>query len=117
MSTEQKHSPTPWRVGIVDGGSPQRILEPTGKYIIRCWNDSLIPVSEAEANALFIVTACNSHDDLLAALEEFVIIGDEHADTCSVQPTWVSGNAVQGPCDCRYGRTRAAIAKASPQIR
>ena len=59
---------------------------------------------------------CDAAPAMLAALEMFLQIDDQHADNCRSLPTWASGADEVGPCDCRYGFARAALAKAaSPQ--
>lgn len=60
------HSPLPWSVASsiyivadADGAAPFTVARTTG---------NCLPGRDAEANAQFIVTACNNHYDLLAAL-------------------------------------------------
>lgn len=78
--SEQKHSPLPWRVGKADG-QELSIDAPTGDPTLGYakW-DGLAAVYGCDAdpesgrlvmraNAEFIVRACNSHDELLAALK------------------------------------------------
>lgn len=71
-----KHTKTPWRVGELNatgieikhddntpGANSLVIARVTAR---QTW------LSEAEANAAFIVRACNGHDDLVKALKEIV---------------------------------------------
>lgn len=74
---ENKHTPTPWYVSKLDKVSINA----------DCGSDGLIPVmippladdfighpsrfeNQFEANAAFIVKACNAHDELVKALSE-----------------------------------------------
>lgn len=68
------HTPTPWRL---HERSNRAIIAPTGHLIaevtmcnkhIKTEDDR----SETEANAAFIVTACNVHDDLVKALKDML---------------------------------------------
>jgi len=70
--TERKHTPTPWR--WVSWGERISIdaKENAGIATINPQGDADkgIPCRIDRANTDFIVRACNSHDDLLAALKE-----------------------------------------------
>ncbi len=64
------HTPTPWRLEgdcVVSGDDTDYTL------VADCERDPvwspLLGVEETEANAQFIVRACNSHDDLLEACQ------------------------------------------------
>jgi hypothetical protein len=60
--SEAKHTKTPWTIvdtSIVSGEVCIAVLEDDGGYEA--------PALERKANADFIVLACNSYDDLLAA--------------------------------------------------
>ena len=73
MTQQAQHTPGPWRYtdgGIIDNAPPRghagvEIADVLGADT----HDRRGPVlkQEARANAAFIVRACNSHDDLLAA--------------------------------------------------
>lgn len=54
-----KHTPTPWAVGSTDGATFLIWQETPGKQ----------DVPYTVENREFITRACNSHDDLVAALE------------------------------------------------
>lgn len=130
-----EHTPTPWRVS----GCRMRQLDEHDNYLIehgdedtgspliaQVYTDSnRLPV---KANAEFMVWACNSHDDLLAALE--TIASAEEPDR--VVLTHEGGPAGLGEFECgcysdsgiytvhcnqHYDKTiaRAAIAKAQSQ--
>ncbi len=62
-----KHTPGPWTVSV---GKKSRIM---AREIIlaECWDEVYGPETQAEseANAAFIVRACNAHEDLLNACE------------------------------------------------
>ena len=59
--TRSEHTPTPWHIGPY---YKQDIESPTG-HIATCRS-----VPAGEANAEFIVRACNAHDALVEALRE-----------------------------------------------
>lgn len=69
MSTQ--HTPTPWRT---TNDHANKICDQVGKKIAVCpthagggqWRDR----EEADANAAFIVRACNAHEELVAAADE-----------------------------------------------
>lgn len=58
---EREHTPTPWKAS---GNAVFR----DGHCLAMTGTDIWMPEVE-EANAAFIVRACNAHDDLVAALE------------------------------------------------
>jgi hypothetical protein len=69
-----KHTPLPWRADLEGKGGwvmgPQS--EPSGAFVI-CWRPPWEARSdESDANAEFIVRACNNHEKLLEALKEIV---------------------------------------------
>ena len=72
--TVNKHTPGPWEV---DRANPEMVYteyvdnDGASRYICDCDSD-ILPQKEYEANAAFIVRACNAHDELLAALEELL---------------------------------------------
>ena len=83
-----KHTPTPWRrsttnpfaINTAEGGASRAIAEvSTGEWM----PDVFVGANEAIANAEFIVRACNSHDELLAALSD-VCDGVERASSDNV---------------------------------
>ena len=85
-----KHTPTPWTVAKHERG------------LVRAQGRTIVVVRETgnqdiDANAEFIVRACNAHEDLLAALKEIERSLANH-------PTFAWHNIVE--------IARAAIAKA-----
>lgn len=67
--TEQKHTPLPWVVNEMD----DTFIETTsGKGICEIPSNGCYDYSELDHNAKFIVRACNSHYDLVEALEMIV---------------------------------------------
>lgn len=59
-------TPGPWRQNVL------LVTDKRGGTIAHCtrWEGATVPKPEvAEANAAFIVRACNAHDELLAALK------------------------------------------------
>lgn len=107
----EKHTPGPWTVRRSRGvmgvsverwaidGPPQGLA---GRWWV-CTAESDEPTDEA--NAEFIVRACNSHDDLLAALKELLEDPDYQIA--------IGGNP--RAVDAMLARARAAIAKAEPR--
>lgn len=65
VSESEQHSPLPWRIAR-DVWEGIEAADGTG---IAMWNgiESIVP---RDADAEFIVTACNSHDALVDALEQ-----------------------------------------------
>jgi hypothetical protein len=68
--SETKHTPGPWKAGRfnTNPAAPIQIYGPDRDPIVttaHCYGDH-------DANAAFIVRACNSHDALVAALEHIV---------------------------------------------
>ena len=74
--SDKKHTPTPWRLSA-DGGaittSKPGILEGS-KTICGGLDNPLKDQDECKANAEFIVTACNSHDELLDTLNRISLL-------------------------------------------
>jgi len=66
MKTE--HTPTPWEIGI-SHTEEIAIRHPEGDCIATVCD---LLEGEAQANASFIVRACNSHDELVACLEDIL---------------------------------------------
>lgn len=100
MTTEQNksppaHTPLPWKADHLMITAGREMLAQLGIS-----NNFQPPRPyECEANAAFIVRACNSHYDLLAACEEFVRKVD----------------AGEARSQNSYGQMKAAIAKARGQ--
>ena len=67
MNTQTKHTPGPW---YTRHGQISSLSSSHGCTIANCNRTAKgIPDEEIEANAAFIVRACNAHDDLLNALQ------------------------------------------------
>lgn len=63
-----KHTPTPWSIGITNNGADHINVWMGIVHVASVMK--FVPTGEsAEANAEFIVRACNSHDELVEALE------------------------------------------------
>lgn len=106
-SETQQHHPLPWTVDNAHITSAYDVFDANGRLVANCgsWSDSHNPNQHAEkkANARYIVQACNSFEDLLAALKRAVAAVDQHNDGGSLDYDWV-------------GEAEDAIAKAtSPQ--
>ncbi len=68
--SESKHTPGPYRVGaLIKEGAIRIETYGDGPHIgvMRFSDNPLLTQERAIANALFVVRACNAHDDLLAA--------------------------------------------------
>ena len=83
------HTPTPWVVEKnsvnAENGSVVSIAECGFSAPGQSWSGTDYSTSEHQAaNAEFIVRACNSHDDLMAALEDMMAwaraVSDEYID-------------------------------------
>lgn len=113
----RKHTPTPWTVEDPLGPEELSIVQ-AGKQTYE-WqfiahvpvdtseDDGGFPPSVAHANAEFIVTACNLHDDLVAALRELQEAAVE------VNCRFVGGSPLKG----RLGDALDALANAEVKAR
>jgi hypothetical protein len=64
------HTPTPWSVQAINGTMDREIkLFKQPNYLYSPMPGVRVKGHNAEANAEFIVRACNAHDELVAALE------------------------------------------------
>jgi hypothetical protein len=94
-TTSNKHTPLPWRFGDNVG------KRPTWEYVEGQDGQAICLIgqtSDGEANAAFIVRACNAHEDLVAALSELVELLEDN------QPDWYLKK--------HFNHARAALAKA-----
>lgn len=66
MKTTNTHTDTPFHVGQICGRL-QAVYGQLGEQVADC--SGFLPHEESNANADFIVRACNSHAGLVAALE------------------------------------------------
>jgi len=69
-----KHTPTPWHIEKINGFQIACADETNPDYVAEVYN---------EANAAFIVKACNMHDDLVELLEYFhgfAVLNDDCED-------------------------------------
>lgn len=65
-----EHTKTPWRVGCAGAVvADEPVPEIHGSEAVDCYGGHLIAESIAPRNAEFIVRACNSHDQLVSALQ------------------------------------------------
>lgn len=69
-----KHTPTPWFRNIRANGKYPTIFAGRNQHV--CSVSQQKTGDEIEANIDFIVTACNAHEDLVAALRELVTHND-----------------------------------------
>jgi hypothetical protein len=71
-----KHTPLPWfKIGMNTIARPETpgSWEGNVRFICDAHDHCILPTDEDMANAEFIVKACNSHYDLLEALEDCLI--------------------------------------------
>ena len=123
------HSPVPWRYyrGRLRKAFPAMIIEiqaPQGVTVIKWagFDDSDLPKAVHAANARFIVRACNSHDDLLAALEQVSLRFPE--DQIEYEVGRSAGDCAhclgcfdEHEDDCISQQVEAAIAKAKGNLK
>ena len=65
-----EHTETPWKVAADFWKSNTRIVEVFGSHVLAVTIDCHpVTAAEAEANAKFIVKACNNHDRLVETLK------------------------------------------------
>jgi hypothetical protein len=82
--SEAQHTPGPWKVFGVRRNQYLAVIDSIpdqdGKVIANCICHVAMTNPDAQANAEFIVRACNAHDDLLEACEQALICieQDEH---------------------------------------
>ena len=74
MNTQTKHTPGPW---IQENGSIKAVSRGHWFPVARIEKRKFTPEG-IEANAAFIVRACNTHDEMLAALKYVVKYHREH---------------------------------------
>jgi len=106
------HTPTPW---AAVPGEESVIYSPQagGRAVARTLANP-DPTWPAEANAAFIVRACNAHDEMLAALKELI-----EANAAAVPKPGETGLERNDRWHARrnaaFAAARAAIAKAEAQ--
>lgn len=109
--------PVPWFTDDVGSEDTIRVFSGAGKAfmdwqeVAMCSADASdgISLQTAQANAEFIVRACNAHDELVAALEEAEAALRRFKELDNARGS-------DGPCDCPACRAcdsiRATLAKA-----
>lgn len=108
--SDTEHTPTPWLIERGPTGcrinSSERDTDGRNRSVALTAGDgSSYPATVNEANAEFIVRACNTHDDLLAACKEIL-------PHCKSTGYLLSG-AMRLQHDQRVARASAIIAKAT----
>jgi hypothetical protein len=78
-----RHSSLPFKIHHIAGSDVLNIADAEGKDF--CEVDSSY-TGCAKMNAEFIVRACNSHDELLAALEGLFLMNEDEAMLKSIEP-------------------------------
>ena len=118
MST-QKHTPVPWHVIRCDNGDYTISYSDTElrSHIATCHEQTLCPEhGSIEANAAFIVRACNSHTALLEACKALVEADDRSGDSALIDAHSQDGLTDD---EMRYAdavrQARAAIAQAEKE--
>lgn len=83
---DAQHTPTPW---LLDGRLVYSLQDdargrPTNRFSAHLdpgfGRDGLTPDTELDANAAFIVRACNAHEALVAALKGVLRVADRKTD-------------------------------------
>ena len=101
-TTVTPHSPLPWRIEV-HPDNDVTYIRPAGDGDF--WVDAM-PMYHDGRNAEFIVRACNTHGDLLAALKEArIFIAKDYPDSSRAAGNWPTVTPV-------IDRIDAAIAKA-----
>lgn len=100
MNTRTAHTPGPWRIAKRDAAV---ISGPTGE-IAFCGSKDL---ARDDANAAFIVEACNNYDRLLAERAELVTALERVRDEMEASGGWV------GDEEC-FSAIVAILAKVQP---
>ena len=98
-----KHANLPWKLrsdGVIEGPQDRRL--PDGSTIRASIAKVNLHIDEGEANGAFIMRACHSHDDLVAALKRLM---NFHAPRAAI-----SGGVERDIME----RSRDALAKAEP---
>lgn len=101
--TEHKHSPLPWKQNADDG----KWVQDSGKhnhYVAHCTRQ---PHVNEKLNAAFIVKACNSHYELVEALEGLVADVLDYEKVNNLKP-----NPGKKYCWQSVERAREALRKA-----
>lgn len=74
---DTKHTQLPWKVSEVSGW-PSDICDADGELLATAYPMTIGGEDAGEANAAFIVRACNAHDQLVAALKLLCDTIDAH---------------------------------------
>ena len=108
------HTPTPWHTGNNDFEIYQAALvfDPKLRAVADCQKYEIgRSRGECEANAAFIIRACNAHDALLQAARLVVAGGDQCF--CHAGPTsWGRHRLDLGPGPCDWCVAKKAVALA-----
>ena len=108
MTTQPKHTPTPWiDDACLDAQGFVTIRRADGIEHGDTETAVIATVYDADT-AAFIVTACNAHEELLAACQHAAV--SEHHPACKAHGEY-SANP-ERYCTCHVQKARAAIAKA-----
>lgn len=103
--SEKKHTPTPWHRNIAPAAKYTTIWSGRNTHVLRLVTDGLDP-QEVEMNADFIISAVNSHDELVEVLEQIL----EH--DCPPEKLWAGDSACSTYPNPRLVNARAALHKA-----
>lgn len=101
-----KHTPTPWHIAEYGIDNPSYTIVMGGKPIAKICSprengegNNIPKQDEAEANAAFIVEACNSHDSLTQenkALREALLSAQAHLEYTGYGDKWERECALTG---------------------
>lgn len=104
-----QHTPTPWIVTdqLTANGLPHRWIADCGanNAIVTQQTGNVASREHAQANAAFIVKACNCHDQLVQALQRFAVWNN--GSPCFCEADGWNRNDHGGQCSpaCRSTRT------------
>jgi len=96
-----KHTATPWKLHAQGDASEYCLLTNDKGWVIAFRINGEFANAQELANAKFIETACNAHDELLEALQEIVDV------------TYSDPRLLNLIGKDRFAKARAAIAKAT----
>lgn len=93
--TTQKHTPTPYKL---DHYCKTSITDTSEEGTIASCSSPTIGFKDEsinEANAAFIVRACNAHEELVQVLEDLLKAEDVDFNDTNIHPSSINGRAIR----------------------